>query len=42
MEFKRGFSVEVEIRAVLNPDCAVKDLWSKEREKKDKRSSGLG
>jgi hypothetical protein len=26
----------------FNPDCAVKDLWSKEREKKDKRSSGLG
>ena len=26
----------------LSPDCAVKDLWSKEREKKDKRSSGLG
>jgi hypothetical protein len=24
------------------PDCAVKDLWSKEREKKDNRSSGLG
>ena len=27
---------------LFNPDCAVKDLWSKEREKKDKRSSGLG
>jgi hypothetical protein len=26
----------------LNPHCAVKDLWSKEREKKDNRSSGLG
>ena len=28
--------------AVLNPDCAVKDFWSKERGKKDNRSSGLG
>ena len=26
----------------INPDCAVKALWGKEREKKDKRSSGLG
>jgi hypothetical protein len=26
----------------LNPHCAVKDFWSKEREKKDNRSSGLG
>jgi len=30
------------VTQAFTPDCAVKDLWSKEREKKDKRSSGLG
>ena len=36
------FISENPVERILNPDCAVKDLWSKEREKKDKRSSGLG
>ena len=26
----------------FSPHCAVKDFWSKEREKKDNRSSDLG
>ena len=28
--------------AAMNPHCAVKDFWSKERGEKDNRRSGLG
>jgi hypothetical protein len=37
-----AFNEDEAVAFSLNPDCAVKDLWSKEREKKDNRSSGLG